>query len=134
MEKINCIVWSESDDSESLAIIVMEPENDYSMKLIIDGGESLDACGGNALSSFNLIRAQLEPSGRFLLCNGSKIDVAASSLGRGSRATRKVYRLKLGQPGLREDLVDIFDPIDKLEVTTMDRQKIFYNKWINSLK
>lgn len=76
------------------------------------------------------IRAKLEESGIFILCNGARKDVYPS----GSSAIGiMAYELEMGKQATR--LVSIFGEVDaKSKIGTVDEQKKYREEWLKSLK
>jgi hypothetical protein len=81
-----------------------------------------------------LLRLELERRGEQLLCCGARIDVFPSGMSRSMSGGRKAYVLRLGYPGRRSDLVDIFDEATAGAVGTVAQQKEFCLRWRDSLK
>jgi len=133
MEELPCKIWNKIEDVEKEATIRVSSDDSSELVVTTVGGASWQAQAGNPLASLNLIREQIEPQGLYLLCCGSRLDVSASGMARGSRATRKVYRLELGKQAMRENMVDIFDPTEKENVATLQDQREFYQQWAASL-
>jgi hypothetical protein len=79
------------------------------------------------------LRKQLDKLGIKILCNGSRIDTHPSRMSRDMGGARKVYQLTMGQQGRLEDLVDIFAEAPAEKVGTVEEQKAFYSRWLDSL-
>lgn len=133
MEERPCKVWNKKDAQEEAATIRIDSSNGCEVTIIAADGACWKASADDPLTSLNSVRRQMEIEGFFPLCCGARLDVAASGMARGARATRKVYRLELGKQALRENLVDIFDPAEKENVSTLQEQRDFYEKWLASL-
>lgn len=134
MEHFHCEIWNKSKDSVEDATICIDFENTYELVITTESGSKWIAKSSNPLSALNTIREQMELEGLYPLCCGARLDVAVSGMAKGSRATRKVYKLELGKQATLEDLVDIFDPTNKEDVASLQDQQKFYQLWINSLK
>ncbi len=67
-----------------------------------------------------------------LQCYGSLINVYPSPMMM-NMGGQKAYFLKIGEPSLNKDIVNIFDYIDIYEFATKEQQDQFYNKWLNSI-
>jgi len=89
--------------------------------------------GDDLFEAFLEIRKQLSNKDIFLLCNGSRRNIYPSPMLRQSNGGKKAYLLRLGVPARREDIVNIFDPIERNDIDTTESQKEFYNKWLKSL-
>lgn len=67
-----------------------------------------------------------------LQCYGSLINVYPSPMMM-NMGGQKAYFLKIGEPSLNKDIVNIFDYIDIYQFATKEQQDQFYNKWLNSI-
>lgn len=67
------------------------------------------------------------------LCNGSRKDVYPSRMSRQMSGGLMAYTLKIGQPTLIEDLVNIFDFAEAEKIVSPEEQEEFYKKWLDSL-
>lgn len=67
-----------------------------------------------------------------LQCYGSLINVYPSPMMM-NMGGQIAYFLKIGEPSLNKDIVNIFDYIDIYEFATKEQQDQFYNKWLNSI-
>ncbi|MEA5115910.1 MAG: hypothetical protein VB050_17990 [Geobacteraceae bacterium] len=79
------------------------------------------------------LRSELDKMGLKMLCNGSRIDAYPSRMSRDMGGARKVYLLRMGQQGRLEDLVELFDEAPADKIGTVEEQKAFYRKWLDSL-
>jgi hypothetical protein len=79
------------------------------------------------------LRKVLEEKGIRLLCAGARRDVFPSAMSRDMSGGRKAYITKMGCPGRREDLVDIFDYADTQLIGSVSEQKTFHDNWFASL-
>lgn len=105
-------------------------------KIDVDCGNNgvFKAEGEDLFEAFIEIRRQLlRDKEIFLLCNGSRHNIYPSPMLRQSGGGKKAYLLRLGVPARREDIVNIFDPIERNDIDTTESQKDFYNKWLKSL-
>ena len=81
-----------------------------------------------------MLREQyLEKKNLMVQCNGARRDVYPSRMSRQMSGGLKAYRLRLGQPAERSQLLDIFDSVEDLSnIATVKEQKEFYQKWLSS--
>lgn len=79
-------------------------------------------------------RKELELKKAKLLCAGSRIDVFPSGMSRSMAGAMKAYKTQLGKPSQSTDLVDIFDYARPDAVATVEEQRDFHQKWIESLR
>lgn len=80
------------------------------------------------------LRFSLEEEGYLLLCNAARKDAYPSRMSRQMSGGRKVYLLKSGLQGRREDLVDVFDAAPLDHVGTVTEQRLMFEAWLRSLK
>jgi len=84
----------------------------------------------NALIAFRL---EIERIGARLLCAGSRRDVFPSGMSREMGGGRKAYITHIGDRGRPENLIDIFDGAEADLVSTVEEQKTFHEKWVQSI-
>ncbi len=80
------------------------------------------------------IRRKLSPMGIKLLCAGARRDVYPSGMARQMSGGVVAYRLKMGSPAQRPDVVRIFDAAEADEVGTVEEQADYFRRWSASLK
>lgn len=80
------------------------------------------------------LRLRLEEEGCLLLCNAARKDAYPSRMSRQMSGGRKVYLLKPGVQGRREDLIDVFDAAPLDQVGTVTEQRLMFEDWLRSLK
>ncbi len=99
-------------------------------------------CGNNGVfqseaedlfEAFTNIRKQLRSKEIVLLCNGSRRNIYPSPMLRQSGGGKMAYLLRLGVPARKEDIVNIFDPVEISDISTIEKQNEFYDQWLNSL-
>ncbi|PTA66331.1 hypothetical protein C8263_18485 [Deinococcus arcticus] len=78
-----------------------------------------------------VVRRKLEHDGLLLCVQGAMLGVYPSPMAL-SMGARVAYRLALGQPAKTADLVDLFEPVDKMG-STVEEQAQWYNLWFHSL-
>ncbi len=133
METTELKIWNSVTGSMDIATLTFDQQVQGFVEVCIPGGEKRLARKGDLFSSLTDIRKELEKDNLFILCEGSRRDVAPSGMSRQMGGGRRSYRLALGRQALRSDLVDIFDPINESEVSTVAEQKDFYINWVKSL-
>ncbi len=109
--------------------------NSSPWSLNIDCGNNgiFESKGSDLFDSFINIRQKLRSKEIILLCNGSRRNIFPSPMLRQSGGGKKAYLLRLGVPARKEDIVNIFDPIEINNVDTLENQKYFYDQWLSSL-
>jgi hypothetical protein len=95
--------------------------------------DPLVATAGDLFESLAELRAALERSGARLLCQGACRDVLPSPAARQSGGGRMAYRLRMGEPTRRDDLVDIFAPADPACLGSVAEQRAYARAWLASL-
>ncbi len=68
-----------------------------------------------------------------LLCAGLTENIHPSRMSRQMGDGSKAYILKLGFPATKNDLISIFEIVDKSQIVSKEKQDIFYKKWLSSL-
>lgn len=103
------------------------------MTLSMDGENGATFRGNDLFECMKSLRKHLEERSMLLLCNGARVDVYPSQIGRQMGQARRVHVTSLGRPTTREDQVDIFAeaPIDK--IGSVDAQKAYHDDWLRSL-
>lgn len=79
------------------------------------------------------IREKLSGKRIELMCNGARKDVFPSPTSRSMAGGQMAYKIEIGVPAARKNLVNIFDPAPIELTTTPDQQKMYYRKWLESL-
>lgn len=79
------------------------------------------------------VRGQLEPAGWLLDVYGSSRNVWPSGMCRQMGHGRSAYRMTMGKPALKEDLVNIFETGPDIEAVTVAEQWQFKEEWFASL-
>lgn len=83
-------------------------------------------------SALTALRRVLEADGWMLQVNAARADAWPSQMAVAAGG-RKVYLLRIGQPGRREDLVDAFAPIEAGRAATVEEQQAFHDRWVEAL-
>ncbi len=111
----------------------VENSDDVYIKLEFDNKvlESTDYDFFNALIK---IRTELEIDNLQIRCNGAAENVYPSPMMLSMGAGRKAYYLVLGEQAKKANIVDIFECNNDCKFVTIQKQREFYNKWINSLR
>lgn len=95
-------------------------------------GKELRATEDHYFEAMCTLRKQLETEGLIPNCYGASRRAYPMSRDMGSGLL--VYRLTLGRPALRADLVGLFDTGPDVEPATVAEQEAFYDQWIESLR
>ena len=126
------IVLSSGEPTECVVCYTDSPP----WKMSVDCGKNgiFNSEAEDLFEAFVNIRKQLHNSGIDLLCNGSRRNIYPSPMLRQSGGGVMAYLLRLGVPARREDIVSIFDPIKKDKIDSIEKQKEFYQLWLDTLK
>ena len=90
------------------------------------------ATGEDFFSAFAEVRRQLEPFNIRVLCYGACRNVYPSGMLRDMANGLKAYKLSLGKKPDRFDIVGIFDNGPEMDIGSVDDQRRFYDRWVNS--
>ena len=80
------------------------------------------------------LRNTLEEKGAVLLCAGARRDVFPSGMQRDMAGGGKAYVIRLGVHATVKNILDIFDPADAAQVTSVSDQRAFFEEWLKSAK
>jgi hypothetical protein len=95
------------------------------------GGEKIIKQDAYPFLALVAIRKELEEREAKILCKGSQLNVYPSGA---ALSSLKAYELELGKSVGRENLVVIFDPVPDVSlIASIDEQKRFYNRWLESV-
>ena len=83
-------------------------------------------------SALTALRRVLEADGWLLQVNAARVDAWPSQMARDAGGG-KVYLLRIGQQGRREDLVDALAPIEGGRAATVEEQQAFHDRWVAAL-
>ncbi len=97
-------------------------------------GAELLGIGNDFFDAFCRIREQLAERGLVPMCYGASRRVYPSGMGRDMGGGLKAYKLEMGRPTRREDLVAIFDTGPDVEIATVADQKAFADAWYYHIK
>jgi hypothetical protein len=78
------------------------------------------------------LRLELEKHGYQLLCRGARPNVHPSGLSRSMSRGRKAYIIRVESPSLKTDIVNIFDRAELEEVGSVEEQRAFHKRWVES--
>jgi hypothetical protein len=78
-------------------------------------------------------RLVLESEGVLLCCNGASEEVYPSPMIESMGPAILAYRTTIGRQALRKDLVNIFDSDNSAKPASVEQQRLFHQKWLESL-
>jgi hypothetical protein len=79
------------------------------------------------------VRLSLERRGALLHCFGASEDVYPSGMQFSMGGGMFAYRNTLGQRSSRDDVVDIFETDASVRPSTVEQQRLFHEKWVESI-
>lgn len=111
------------------------PENDIAVQLSLDvDGEIFMATSERGFFfALQKLRKQLEAEGKLLAIMGSCRNVYPSPMMSDMGDGIFAYRLTPKRQALRKDVVNIFDPCERNQISTVAEQDAFYTNWLKSL-
>ncbi|WP_052496584.1 hypothetical protein [Pedobacter lusitanus] len=125
-----------SDKQGNSFVAYLNGKTNQGVATILLNAKELDLeelSGNDFFECLTKLRQILESKDLYVLCQGSVRNVYPSRMSSQMSGGLKAYILKLGMQASLTDLVNIFDSALIGEVATVNEQKIFYKKWIESL-
>ena len=90
--------------------------------------------GADYFAALQEVRRELENNGWLLNCYGASKNVWPSAMARDMGQGLQAYRVRMGEPGRRDDLVGIFETGEDVQPATVQEQAEFHRAWFESLK
>lgn len=114
-------IWYDyvSEDSEML-ILHIEGED------ISESAQALDC-----FSALIEVRRKLEKKDAYPLVMGANKRVYPSPMQRNMGDGRSAYMQRMGAPAVMSDCVDIFEPCNYEDISTVVEQEQYHNRWIS---
>lgn len=100
----------------------------------LEGGREIRAEASDLPSALAQVRLELLDEGLDLACQGSRRDVRASPMMIESTGGRRAYRIRMGVPARREDVVGLFDETSVGELASVEEQARYHRAWLESLE
>jgi hypothetical protein len=79
------------------------------------------------------LRLDLEKTDALLYCFGASENVYPSGMQRSMGPAVLAYKMRIGSPALRQDIVNIFEVDETVVPSTVEQQERFHRRWIASL-
>ena len=116
----NGLVWYDypQEDSDTLVLHIDAEDLHFS------------APANNCFAALTAVRKELEKLGAYPLIMGAHEKVYPSPMQLGMGDGRKAYLQRMGKPALMSDCVDIFDPCKEEDVSSVEMQVQYHNRWI----
>ncbi|MGJ4942846.1 hypothetical protein ACQR1W_19880 [Bradyrhizobium sp. HKCCYLS1011] len=80
------------------------------------------------------LRLDLEKTGTLLCCFGASENVYPSGMQRSMGPAVLAYKMRLGSPTSRQDIVNIFESDETVVPATVEQQEGFHRRWGDSLQ
>jgi hypothetical protein len=80
------------------------------------------------------LRQELEKAGALLCCFGASEDVYPSGMQRSMGPAMLAYKMRMGFPSARQDIVNIFEADETVNPSTVAQQRRYHRAWADSLK
>jgi hypothetical protein len=80
------------------------------------------------------LRLELEKTGALLHCFGASENVYPSGMQKSMGPAILAYKMRIGSPALRQDIVNIFEADETVVPSTVEQQERFRQRWIDSLR
>jgi len=97
-------------------------------------GQTVEGVATDWFQALIEIRKQIEPGGVRLHIWGASRDVWPSGMSRQMGLGRSAYRMQLGRPSEKKDLVSVFATGPEIEPSTITEQEKFKDEWLASLE
>jgi len=79
------------------------------------------------------LRLDLEKTGALLHCFGASENVYPSGMQRSMGPAILAYKMRIGSPTSRQDIVNIFEADETVVPSTVEQQERFLRRWVDSL-
>ncbi|MFQ6553052.1 hypothetical protein AAD018_012005 [Aestuariibius insulae] len=119
-----------SASKKIISLEVDEEENEISTVIF---GQRKIFYGEDLFDAFCEMRRFLEKGGFLVRCNGARLSFFPSNMSRSMSNGLVGYVLTKGQAASRADLVRTFDQYSGDDLSRVDEQKEFFQKWLSSL-
>ncbi|WP_125776440.1 hypothetical protein [Antribacter gilvus] len=110
-------------------LTVIERARDHALHLVSPAGADWRAEGGDAWHALRVLRAELEPLGVQLCCQGARPDAHVSDLCGSMAGGRLAYVLPTWRIPRPRDLVDVLAPAPWGKVGTLAQQADYFERW-----
>jgi hypothetical protein len=90
--------------------------------------------GEDFFEALKLLRLELEKAGALLHCFGASENVYPSGMQRSMGPAVLAYKMRIGSPTSRQDVVSIFETDETVFPSTVEQQERFHQRWIDSLR
>jgi len=89
--------------------------------------------GEDFFEALKQLRLDLEKTDARLYCFGASENVYSSGMQRSMGPAVLAYKMRIGSPALRQDIVSIFEADETVVPSTVEQQERFHRRWIASL-
>lgn len=113
----------------SIELETVSPHDSYLMTLEASDGRRWTSEAPDVFGCLLDVRAQVEPDGVLLCCNGARRDAWASGMQRDMGQGRVVYLHEGIDPGQFPPMVETLDPAPPDTVATVAEQRAWFESW-----
>ncbi|MFA5952533.1 MAG: hypothetical protein WC807_19885 [Hyphomicrobium sp.] len=138
MEKFQAKIDVVNRDGAEPALIVAEEiltdqEETYRVTLSCRGEKIVGESERGFFAALQEVRITLEGREALLHCFGASEDVYPSPMQESMGPAVLAYRTRLGEQALSKDIVNIFDSDGTVKPSSVQEQKEFHQRWLQSL-
>jgi hypothetical protein len=116
---------------ETWTLIVVEDDDDCLLRLEDLTGSVWDATEITVWHALGALRAQLDPVGVRLCCQGARIDAYVSGMSVSMSDGWLAYILRSWRQPRSRDLVNVLDPAPLRKIATVSEQAQYFERWAN---
>lgn len=133
-EIVKVKIVNEEKEFYECELELYEEEADDFVKLVLKHRGQADVFrADNYFEALEKLRRHLENRNEKILCKGSNENVYPSAMQLNAGIGRNAYSFALGKQAKLADVVDIFEESDVDSWASCDKQKDFFERWIESL-
>lgn len=121
------------EEGEAILITQFESGNECGLSCEFRGRE-IEVVEGDYFDAFYEIRKTLEYENVIPFCYGASLNVYPSAMARQMGEGLRAYRLTMGAPSSKDQLVQIFDQGPDIIPAKVSEQERFYREWCEAGK
>lgn len=121
------------EDGEVVLITQFELDDECGLNCEFRG-KTIEAVAGDYFDAFCEIREMLERENLTPFCYGASLNVYPSGMARQMGEGLRAYRLTMGAPSSKDQLVQIFDQGPDIIPAKVSEQERFYREWCEAGK
>lgn len=97
-------------------------------------GKQIKAMESDFFEALCVIRKEMSKENLIPFCYGASLNVFPSRMSRDMAAGKAAYKMEMGMPATKEQIVGIFEQGPDIMPATVELQKEYFNEWLLSLK